>query len=484
MIKKYKIFEAHLRGHGTEDREFKISSSVSMSRKLLALEQELSILTELQNENQISFLDLTKTGVHLELDGDEGDELGPTDIVILVMATTFHLRRVNQINIDEYKIFRITDLPDNFPSRYAVIKEIDFMRNKPYSTLNLNKIQRGSDIREQVFTKLLALESDTSINTGVTEEFDGEDWQPQINYFFIRFPDYEDKMADQVEKIVSSISEPYDLLIKDYSKLFMNEKARELFNAEYGERQYNFNVDKWNPSDVWIVKGDINEIKRTVNNFTSLVELNDYLLECVANSTGLIGISLKLSADATTYLDEVNTENAVVFEHRYNGYDISETSMSVIINYTWIIGNNNGPGKIDIRNFSGGRRDKVDLEIRSTGHMSGKLTGSLRPLFTGIQGQNNNYYDLQNLIVQQGQTKENLLATIDTFELVEDIRIDFENILNNEKEFDYKEKSKLQGLLIVNKIVTHIDGADSVIDQMINYGRSQTDVSAPHYILK
>ena len=74
--------------------------------------------------------------------------------------------------------------------------------------------------------------------------------------------------------------------------------------------------------------------------------------------------------------------------------------------------------------------------------------------------------------------------SLDNFNLLDNIEEDFMEVLDNNIELDYKEKSKLQGLLIVNAVETHEEGPDWVVDQMVNYGRSQTDISAPFYFLK
>lgn len=474
MIKKFNVFKDQINESTLRDgREYKISRS----KKSI---ESLNDLTEWYNDDKISFLDITNTGVSLR----ETEDSIINEQLILIKQSSFQLIGSNDVDLNQYRLFKILGVPENFP-KYSIIKSSDFEEEKKYSTLNLNKLQRGDNIQEMVFIKLLGLMFKCTINTGIKEEMYNETWDDEITFYESHFPNNIKKMINQIDLLISKLGIDYSVIYKDSSDFFLNQRAKELFyeNDEYYERGFKFNGDKWNPSDIWLLKGDISEYKKIVNEFETIEELNKWLGDNIENNENIIGISLKVNSSKRAWLNKVNLGYSPPFEHEYTGYKVSPTTMSVRIDYNYKWSRNgiekSDDGHIDIRNFSGGRSSGVNLEIASKkGHMAGKATGILIPLFG-----NTNLFELMD-VVKYSNTKEDLLKYSRLFALEEHISEDFMEILNNEKELDYKEKSKLQGLLIVNSIETHPKGADHVIHEIVNYGKSQSEISAPHYVLK
>lgn len=474
MIKKFEIFESHLRNR----TEFKISQS---KPSLYSLEK----LTDMFNNKNISFLELTHANVSIKqlFINDISDD---NDYIIKIKPKSFELVKKKDITLSDYRIFKIYGLSDEFPSRYAIIPEIDFIKNIKYDTLNLNHLQRGDNMQERVFILLLSKisRSDVYFNNNVAEKYDRL-WEEEIDIYRDNYPHNISKMGNQLGKIRKQIGYKFDIIYKDNSDFFINTKARELYNnnKKYRIKNYKFNKDKWNPSDIWIIRGTLEEHEKTVNNFRTLEELNSWLGDNIKNNENIIGISLKVNRHSKeSWLDVVNMEGEKEpFDHKYIGYEYRPTNMTININYKWknILNDKTGLSYMTIRNYSSGNSDKIGMEIHSNkGHMSGKLTGMLPSLF------GEKYIDLQNLIIKSSN-KDSIIHNIDKFELSRDIREDFIDVLlDDTKDYDYKEKSKLQGLLIANMIENHKNGSDWVINQMINYGRSQTILSAPYYILK
>lgn len=471
MIKNFQIFEATLRQDRTE---FKFSKSKPSIKGL-------NKLTKWYNDNSISFIDLTKTGVSIM---EINEVLSKDNKIILIKPTTFDLVRVGSYNLDNYRVYKIYGLPDNFPVRYAMISEADFINNKNYQTLNLNKLQRGDNSQERVFIKMLCKKLDCTMDNGLKINKYNNEWQQEIDYYKKRFPKNVKKMKKQRKVLLKQVGLNWDQIILDNSNFFINKKAKELFykEEEFVKKGYIFSKDKWNPSDMWMVNGNIEDIKKTVNKFQNLEELNSWLSECIKENKEIIGVSLKINKHYDkVWLDKVNVDHMKApFRHIYDGYIYKPSTMSIFINYTIIQTETRTrtKGSIEIRNNNAGKTYNISMEIKSNkGHMSGKLTSILRPLFSDTD-----FFRLQNMIIKSD--KQTILDNIGQFKLLKHIENDFLDVLNNGKPMDYKENSKLQGLLIVNMIETHPKGADWVIDDMINYGRSQSSVSGPFYTLK
>jgi hypothetical protein len=495
MIKKFKMFEAHLR----DRTEFKISGSIRNKEKLKRIQE----LSEWQNDNSISFLDLTNHRVKIEM--IENRELDPNTDLIIIRPTTFELKKFSEVDIFKYKIFSIIGVPDDFPSKYALISTKDYMENKSYSTLNLAKLQRGDNVDEMVFMTLLSGKMNIPTHNGISfEQNDDQNRREQLEDYSEMKPDNLRKMESQCEIILKDFKGDFDVIYKDYSNFFVNLKAKELFynNEEHKRRGYLFNKDKWNPADIWLIKGDMKDIEKQMSGFENLDELNSFLKQSIIDQNlpnRVVGISLKLGRQDSN-LSLINMNGPEPYEHKYLGYTISPKGMNININYSWTkieydedgrrvefnncTGENRykcGEGFITIRNYTGGKSSKVSIEIKGDtrqDHMSGKMTSYLRPLFYDTD-----FFELQNEIVNS-ENENALYEIIGRFNLEEEIFDEFIIILNDDNPWDYKKMSKLQGLLIIDKMMKQDQGMDSIIHDMINYGRSQTEISAPHYVLK
>lgn len=480
MFKKFKKFESHLR-----DRQ---SFRLSKTKKPFSQVKNIDI----EKIVDLSYFDLKEiedNQLQIELSTD--NELQETEPVLIIKPTTFQIKKVGEINFDYFKVFEIIGTPDKFPIKYALISSVDFNSNKYYKTLNLNKIQRGDAAQEIIMIKMLGVILGTPIYNGVNFENYNKKWEEDLEYYENIYPEYVKKIGSQIDQLLKNVGYDWDYVYKDNPKFFLYEKASELFynDSEFRNRKYRFNRDKWNPSDFWFVKGDLDQIKNDIFKIDTLEELNDYLARCMRLNKGIVGVSHKLNRQLDkVWVNKVNFEGSTEpFEHKYLGYILRENSMSVDIRYQWnnTLTNQTGTGSIVVRNFSSGDYSKVGLELVSNkGHMSGKLTGFLKPLFSKTD-----FFELQDKIIEL--SSEEILENIEEFKLKEKIKKDFISTLEDGKFEGYRLKSRLQGLLIVDKLeklyITnekYNNPQDLAIHQMISYGRSQTDISSSHYVVK
>ena len=357
MIKKFPIFESTLRDGR---REFKISKSMQSERGLNKLtksyENDLKDLTKWQKEKSISFMELVKSGVYIsQLDKNEYD-LSPDEYVIEVKKTTFNLKKVKDVlEFDHYRVYKIFGLPNDFPSKYAIISSLAFRENHEYNVLNLRNISRGNAFHERVMVKLIAEEIGCNINNGITTEEYNEEWREEMDYYNENFSDNKKILNEQTDLLINEVGVDFDIIKKDYSDFFINKKARELFNKEY--RNFKFMPDKWNPSDIWLIKGNINKYEKLVNSFEKIEDLNNWLGWCIKMNDGIIGVSLKLTYTKNPRLDIINLDGIKEpYDHKYIGYVYKPSTMCVKIIYQWVNiitgkeSNSSTHGKIDIRN--------------------------------------------------------------------------------------------------------------------------------------
>jgi len=480
MFRNFHKFESHLR-----DREtFKFSKTKRPFSEIKNID-----VGEIINKSYFDLQEIDDSDLKIELSNN--NEIKDEDPILIIKPSSFQLKKAEELNFDYYKIFKIVGTPKKFPVEYAVISSVDFIQNKNYQTLNLNKIQRGDAAQEIIIVKMLSIILGVPIYNGISFESYSKKWEDDLELYEELFPQYVKKIGRQIDDLLLGVGNDWDYVYKDTSDLFLYKKASELFynTGIFKERNYKFNRDKWNPSDFWLIKGDLDQIKNTVDEMETLEDLNNYLARCMRTNKGIVGVSHKLNRYLDkVWVNKVNLDGATEpFEHKYLGYILRDNNMSVDIRYQWenTLTNQKGTGSIVVRNFTGGSSPKVGLELVSNkGHMSGKLTSFLRPLFSETD-----FFELQNKIINS--PPDEILSNVDDYNLKENIKEDFISTLNDENFFGYKEKSRLQGLLIVDKLEKlhrinnkYKNPQDLAIHEMISYGRSQSDISSCHYVVK
>jgi len=90
--------------------------------------------------------------------------------------------------------------------------------------------------------------------------------------------------------------------IKDRPNIDIVQLAKKLFPNAVPDQK--FDKDKWNPADVWLYYEDVPD-------YGKLADLNNYLLDSIKNSKGIIGVSLKLGRGK---VDKINMTKRQVYE--------------------------------------------------------------------------------------------------------------------------------------------------------------------------
>jgi len=90
--------------------------------------------------------------------------------------------------------------------------------------------------------------------------------------------------------------------VKDSSTNDVVQLAKKLFPDAVPDQKYD--KDKWNPADVWLYYENL-------PNYGKLADLNNYLLQSIKDSKGIIGVSLKLGRGQ---IDKINMSKRPVYE--------------------------------------------------------------------------------------------------------------------------------------------------------------------------
>ena len=402
--------------------------------------------------------------------------------VVEVTTSTFNIVNLEDVtDINKYRIFKIINISKTLPIHHVIMAKTN--NEKHHSTLNvLEKTRRSDNRREYVMMYLLAIKYNLKIyndKDGVVEYYNKR-WDEIINDFFSDIPEYRAKIMLQIEEMDNHIDfTNINVVAKNHSKFVICNKARKLFRRDFPDKNYKFQYNKWNPSDIWLIQNE--DQINNINNFTNLSSLNNYLKESIKNNNGIIGISLKLgkkNLDDVT-LDLVNFYPPLYY-YTYEGYEMpkNEGSMTSYIIYRW---NNSkyhktGTKKIELR-FPNTKVGNINAEIVGTCHMSGRIGSYYYSLF------GDKFLKLRN-IIKKSESKKELYHIIDNFNFKPHIKKLFISVLDNGIPMNYKQNARLQALLVINMVENYHKGADYAIDQMVNFGRGETDISAAHYRLK
>lgn len=125
----------------------------------------------------------------------------------------------------------------------------------------------------------------------------------------------------------------------------------------------NARLDKWNPSDVWLVNRNL--VSTDFSQFKTIGQLNDWMLESFKNKT-LIGISLKAVGN-TAKIQEFNLEAKVARNLNYESYNLGRTGFVNAMDMTIFF----DQGALNIRAF--GRPQNVSGDIVGKKARGGKI---------------------------------------------------------------------------------------------------------------
>lgn len=195
----------------------------------------------------------------------------------------------------------------------------------------------------------------------------------------------------------------------------LNSKDKKIFS----------NINKWNPSDIWAIEiNKINDISTTINNCSTLVELNQTIYKLL-KSKKLIGLSLKKTTGKTSHHKYLNFNSKssylnyefLRFTSSPNGFFASK-DMYIIFD----------GGKLQFHNFGG---TTVQGQISGTAAFGGKVgQGTIMLIIKRLAGKENTKDNTRFVF-----RKDDLLKILSNTKSVE-----FEELIKN---YLYEEYSKV-----------------------------------------
>ncbi len=155
--------------------------------------------------------------------------------------------------------------------------------------------QGGGDLPDDEFLDFMKMESKVySTITNSKEKFLDESAAEGLVYWLSQDKNSEWLKSHRAQAAKFPIKNAPKRYVKDYSKLDIVQQAKALFPAAVPGQK--FDKDKWNPADVWLYYEDLTE-------YATLADLNNYLLDSIEGSRGIVGISLKMGKGPTTTIN-------------------------------------------------------------------------------------------------------------------------------------------------------------------------------------
>jgi hypothetical protein len=231
--------------------------------------------------------------------------------------------------------------------------------------------------------------------------------------------------------------------------------------SSYKQTNTGYQSDKWNPSDIWLVKESVNNTLFS----SSLDELN-MQLENMFDKKELIGISLKKTGKDSK-IEIKNKSGMLKKQYSYEGYKTTSKSKDITLLYN--------EGKICFRTFNYATNWAGEILGKTANH--GKI--GFGPINKILKNNNISELDITKNIkqlIEEDKTGTNLLF----FSLFNDyipVGGNF-NIFIQDKTIDWK-VSKLLGLLLLEKIENQPkEIQDKIITELILYASSESNESS------
>ena len=218
--------------------------------------------------------------------------------------------------------------------------------------LSLSAIQSGADVKEK--EEFLSMMLNPSVYKKV---YDGSALTESEALGLVSFLEnndswYESTIA-QTQKLSSKLGSTPKRYVKDDSKLDINKLARQLYKDDYNA---NLDLDKWNPADVWLYYDN------SAPKSKSLSELNNYLLDSIKGSKGIIGISLKKGSGNISI---VNDGKKKEYELKKLGLKIG--GLFAITSYLEFFGKGLDGLGLQFRIFQGSAKEQIRGEATTKG---------------------------------------------------------------------------------------------------------------------
>jgi hypothetical protein len=267
------------------------------------------------------------------------------------------------------------------------------------------------------------------------------------------------------------------------------------------------NEDKWNPSDIWMVKGkNKNKIVTELNKENTIDCLNNFINQAfspvpIKNKAGkdvdprsLIGISLKKLGPTARWQvmneigkDQLQKAGNVNFEEGRTLRELTAFS-AMDIYFIYLPSGDKRQGSFQARNFGGDKTGQWQFELKGEYAAQGKIKGAvMRKLLT--QARFKNVPDEANWNDCKPDASKAEDITVEIYKLLNGLNPKPKGwITDSAKAKDAIRKkdtswrfSKLSGLRFLKWLMTPSVDADQAMKEMYLYASSQTDKSSVYY---
>jgi len=266
------------------------------------------------------------------------------------------------------------------------------------------------------------------------------------------------------------------------------------------------NEDKWNPSDIWMVKNK-SKIVAELNKENTIDCLNNFINQAfsetaIKNKSGkdveprsLIGISLKKLGPTARWdvMNEVG-KNQLQKAGKVNfekGKTLGElTAFSAMdVYFVYLPSGNKRQGSFQARNFGGPKKGQWQFELKGEYAAQGKIKGAvMRKLLTDAKFKNipgePNFNDCDPEKATQKKTTE---ITNEIYKLMNALPTKPNDWNDKKAKEEIRDKdaswrfSKLAGLRFLAWLISLNGEADRAMKEMYLYASSQTDKSSVFY---
>lgn len=239
-----------------------------------------------------------------------------------------------------------------------------------------------------------------------------------------------------------------------------SEYIESIYNS--AKKTVNYQLDKWNPSDIWFVK---DHVLSTVFS-SSLDELNTQL-EDMFTKKDLIGVSLK-KIGKEPKLEVKNSKNTNKKQYKYLGYKTTGKSKDISLLYDG--------GKICFRTFNYATNWAGEISGKTASH--GKIGfGAINSILKKHNLEINPAKEIKLLWEERPYIAMSAFLTLYR-EYIEDVDGDQLNIFIQDKNIDWK-TSKLLGLQLVCKIQNQPQEIQNkILTEFLNYASSELEESS------
>lgn len=238
----------------------------------------------------------------------------------------------------------------------------------------------------------------------------------------------------------------------------------------------NARLDKWNPSDVWLVSDGL--VSTDFSQFKTIGELNGWMLDQF-KSKNLIGVSLK-AVGKTAKIEEFNVEQKTARNIKYESYNLGRTGFINAMDMTVFF----DQGAMNIRAF--GRPQNVSGDIVGKKARGGKIGAG--QLFSVVRKYNKDFSTPSDKQIAASFTKNPETVTSNLYQKMKKL-VPQEAANVTEREFhDIVMKKDNALTYVISKtqvadIAIAIDGMsrankNAMLEEMFDYAASSLSISS------